>query len=147
MKKNVLPNGVVDWGMSSRKYVQSAVQNVQEYLVELPGDQKLQKKAYGPLAGGGTILSSMRVLRWTPSGRISISHRLGLCAGVWSCDALTSSLKCQYCLITFSCRIRATWKISSMCLHTGGYITTRELTPLLPWVPSSRLIGTICMVM
>jgi hypothetical protein len=33
MKKTVLPNGVVAWGMSSSKYVQSAVQNVQEYLV------------------------------------------------------------------------------------------------------------------
>jgi hypothetical protein len=29
MKKTVLPNGVVAWGMSSNKYVQYAVQNVQ----------------------------------------------------------------------------------------------------------------------
>jgi hypothetical protein len=28
LKKTVLPNGVVAWGMSSRKYVQSTVQNV-----------------------------------------------------------------------------------------------------------------------
>ena len=28
----VFPNGVVDWNMSSKKYIQSAVQNVQEYL-------------------------------------------------------------------------------------------------------------------
>jgi hypothetical protein len=52
LKKTFLPNGVVAWGMSSRKYVQSAVQNVQEYLAALPGDQKLMKKAYGPFAGG-----------------------------------------------------------------------------------------------
>jgi hypothetical protein len=32
LKKTVLPNGVVAWGMSSSKYVQSAVQNVKEYL-------------------------------------------------------------------------------------------------------------------
>jgi hypothetical protein len=51
LKKTVLPNGVVAWGMSSRKYVHSAVQNVQEYLMALPGDQKLLKKAYGPFAG------------------------------------------------------------------------------------------------
>jgi hypothetical protein len=38
--------------MSSSKYVQSAIQNVQEYLTVLPGDQKLLKKAYGPFAGG-----------------------------------------------------------------------------------------------
>jgi hypothetical protein len=34
-KKTVPPNGAVAWGMSSSKYVQSAVQNVQEYLTAL----------------------------------------------------------------------------------------------------------------
>jgi hypothetical protein len=52
LKKNVLPNGVVAWGMSSIKYVQSAVHNVQEYLATLPGYQKLPKKASGPFSGG-----------------------------------------------------------------------------------------------
>jgi hypothetical protein len=52
LKKTVLPNGVVAWGMSSSKYVQSAVQNVQYYLEALPGEQKLLKKASGPFAGG-----------------------------------------------------------------------------------------------
>jgi hypothetical protein len=42
---------VVDWGMRSIKYVQSAVHNVQDYLAALPGDQKLLKKASGPFAG------------------------------------------------------------------------------------------------
>jgi hypothetical protein len=51
-KKTVLPNGVVAWGMISSRYVQSAVQNVKEYLAALPGDQVLVKKAYGPVAGG-----------------------------------------------------------------------------------------------
>jgi hypothetical protein len=54
VNKTVLPNGVVAWGMSSSKYFQSAVQNVQEYLVALPEDQKLLKKASGPFAGGYT---------------------------------------------------------------------------------------------
>jgi hypothetical protein len=52
LKKTVLVNGVVAWGVSSRKYVQSAVQNVKECLAALPGDQKLMNKAYGPFAGG-----------------------------------------------------------------------------------------------
>jgi hypothetical protein len=52
LKKTVLPNGVVAWGMSSSKYVQSAVQNVKEYLAALPGDQMLVKKSSGPFAGG-----------------------------------------------------------------------------------------------
>jgi hypothetical protein len=52
LKKTVLPNGVVVWGMSSSKYVQSAVQNVKEYLAALPGDQILVKKESGPFSGG-----------------------------------------------------------------------------------------------
>jgi hypothetical protein len=52
LRKTVLPNGVVAWSMSASKYVQSAVQNVQEYLAALPGDQKLLKKAPGPFVGG-----------------------------------------------------------------------------------------------
>jgi hypothetical protein len=52
LKKTVLPNGVVALGMSSSKYVQSVVQNVQEYLAALPGDQMLVKKASAPFAGG-----------------------------------------------------------------------------------------------
>jgi hypothetical protein len=28
LKKTALPNGVGDWGMSSRNYVQSSVQNI-----------------------------------------------------------------------------------------------------------------------
>jgi hypothetical protein len=46
------PDGVVAWSMSSSKYVQSVVQNVQYYLAALPGDQKLLEKASGPFAGG-----------------------------------------------------------------------------------------------
>jgi hypothetical protein len=52
LKKTVLPNDVVAWGMSSSKYVQSDVQNVKEYLAALPGDQILVKKASGPFSGG-----------------------------------------------------------------------------------------------
>jgi hypothetical protein len=51
LKNNILSNGVVSWSMSSSKCVQSAVQNVQEYLEALPGDQKLLKKASGPFSG------------------------------------------------------------------------------------------------
>jgi hypothetical protein len=89
LKKTVLPNGVFAWGMSSSKYSQSAVQNVQEYMVALPGDQKLLKKAYGPFKGGykpeldeSPELDSIRanfyqsqigILRWCVElGRIAI---------------------------------------------------------------------------
>jgi hypothetical protein len=36
LKKTVLTNGVVLWGMSFSKYVQSTVQNVKEYMEALP---------------------------------------------------------------------------------------------------------------
>jgi hypothetical protein len=52
LKKTVLPNGVVAWGMSSSKYVQSAVQNVGEYLAAIPDYQMLMKKAYDPFSRG-----------------------------------------------------------------------------------------------
>jgi hypothetical protein len=52
LKKAVLPNGVVAWGMSSSKYVESDVHNVKEYLAALPGEQKLMRKASGPFAWG-----------------------------------------------------------------------------------------------
>jgi hypothetical protein len=47
IKKTVMPNGVVAWDMSSSKYIQSAVQNVQEYLKKNGNRKlKLKKKAY-----------------------------------------------------------------------------------------------------
>jgi hypothetical protein len=52
LKKTVLPNGVVAWGMSSSKYAHYAVQNVNKYLAALPGDHMLVKKASGPFSGG-----------------------------------------------------------------------------------------------
>jgi hypothetical protein len=47
LKKTVMPNGVVAWGMSSSNFVEAAVQNVQEYLKN-NGDRKLNKKASAP---------------------------------------------------------------------------------------------------
>jgi hypothetical protein len=43
---------VVPWGVSPRKYVQYDVQNIKEYMVALPGYQKLMKKASDPFSGG-----------------------------------------------------------------------------------------------
>jgi hypothetical protein len=43
----MMPNGVVAWGMIFSKYVQAAVQNVQEYLKK-NGDRKLKKKVFAP---------------------------------------------------------------------------------------------------
>jgi hypothetical protein len=47
LKKTVMPNSVVAWGMISSKYVQAAFHNVQEYLKK-SGYMKLNKKASAP---------------------------------------------------------------------------------------------------
>jgi hypothetical protein len=47
IKKTVMLNGAVDWGMSSSKNVQAAFQNVQGYLKK-NGDSKLKKKESAP---------------------------------------------------------------------------------------------------
>jgi hypothetical protein len=52
LNKTVLPNGGVTLGTSSRKYVQSAIQNVQKYLAAPPGDTKPLKKVLAPFTGG-----------------------------------------------------------------------------------------------
>jgi hypothetical protein len=52
LKKTILPNGGIALGMSSSTYVQSAVQNVQEYLAALHGDRRLLKRSPAPVAGG-----------------------------------------------------------------------------------------------
>jgi hypothetical protein len=47
LQKTVMQNGMVAWGMSSSKYLQASVQNVQDYLKK-NGDRKLKKKASAP---------------------------------------------------------------------------------------------------
>jgi hypothetical protein len=88
LNKIVMPNGVVAWGMSSSKYVQAAVQNVQEYLKK-NGDSKLKKKESStfeatyradidesPVLGPETanyFQSQIGILRWCVElGRIDI---------------------------------------------------------------------------
>jgi hypothetical protein len=95
VKNTVLPNGVVDWGMISSKYVQYAVQNVQYYLVALPGDHKLLKKASGQFTGGykpdlyeipeldptrsNFYQSQIGILRWCVElGRIDIINEVSM---------------------------------------------------------------------
>jgi hypothetical protein len=52
LKKTAFPNAAVAWGMSSSKYVNPAVQNVQEYTTALPGSNKLLKLGPAPYTGG-----------------------------------------------------------------------------------------------
>ena len=52
LKPTVLPNGVVAWGLSSSKYVQEAVANVDRYLADNPIGKQLKKKVKTPWPSG-----------------------------------------------------------------------------------------------
>jgi hypothetical protein len=44
LKKTVLPSGVIASGVSSSKYVQSSIQNVQEYITAPPWWQEAARE-------------------------------------------------------------------------------------------------------
>jgi hypothetical protein len=94
LNKTVMPNGVVTWGMSSIKYVQAAVQNVQEYMKQ-NGDRKLKKKASSPFEAtdraeiyespvlgpekANYFQSQIGILRWCVElGRIDIINEVSI---------------------------------------------------------------------
>jgi len=52
LKPTVLPNGVVAWGMSSSKYVQEAVSNVDRYLASNHIGKSLKNKVKSPWPSG-----------------------------------------------------------------------------------------------
>jgi hypothetical protein len=139
---------VVVWVMRSIKYVQAAVQNVQEYL-KGNGDRKLKKNASASFeATYRAEIDESLVLG--PKWKTNSSPRLGFCAGVWNWAGLTSSLKCQ-CSPTFCvCRVKATWMLCITCLHTcpcttmQGWCLTLLILKLI-CVLSSRPIGSPCM--
>jgi hypothetical protein len=123
LRKTVMPNGVVAWGMSSSKYVQSAVKNVQEYLKE-NGDRKLKKKSYAPFEA-------------TYRADIDESMALG-------------PKMAHYCSPTFCvCRVKVTWMLCIECLHTcpcttmQGWCLTLTILTLICML-SSRPIGSPC---
>jgi hypothetical protein len=49
LKKTTLLNGVIAWGMSSRKCVQFAVHNVEDYLAASAGGHTVQRREAAPL--------------------------------------------------------------------------------------------------
>jgi hypothetical protein len=117
LKNTVLPNGVMTWGMSSRKYVQYDVQNVQDYMASLPGNQKLLKKASGPFAGGyKPELDEIPEL--DPTRANLYQSHIGILRWCVELGSYTSSLSCQCCPPIFVCSVNATWKLNSMFLHT-----------------------------
>ena len=97
LRKTVLPNGVVAWGMSASKYIQSAVQNVQNYLQQNYDGRTLKKKAptafpagYRPEidvtkelspAKASYYQSQIGILRWCVEiGRVDIITEVSLLA-------------------------------------------------------------------
>jgi hypothetical protein len=52
LRQVTMPTGVIVWGMSSSKYVNAAVENVQEQVENNFGGKKLMKKAMSPCRMG-----------------------------------------------------------------------------------------------
>jgi hypothetical protein len=59
-------------------------------------------------------------------------------------DIITEvSLKSQCCLLTFACRMKATWKLHSVCLHLGLHHNARVVfDPTYPSVDMGTFIKT-----
>jgi hypothetical protein len=140
LKKTVFPNRVVSWGMSSSKYMQSAVQNVQEYLAALPG---YQKKAYGPFAGGykpkldespeldpiraNFYQSQIGILRW--------------CVGLVRIDIITEvSMLSTHLFLTSEGHLEAIFHVFEyMGLHHNARVV---FDPTYPYVDMGTFIKT-----
>jgi hypothetical protein len=70
----------------------------------------------------------------------SISRRLGFCAGVWSWDALASSLKCQCCPPIFVCHLGAIFHVFAyLGLHHNKRVV---FDPTYPSVDMGTFIKT-----
>jgi hypothetical protein len=140
LKKTVLTNGVVAWSMSSRKYVQSAVQNVKEYLAALPGDHMPVKKASGPFTGGYKpeldespeldptkskfYQSQIGILRWCVElGRIDIITEV-------------SMFSTHLCLPREGHLEAVLHVFAYLGLHHNARVVFAPTYPLLIWVPS-----------
>jgi hypothetical protein len=145
LKKTVFPNGVVAWGMSSRKYVQSAVHNVQEYLVALPGDQKLLKKASGPFALGykpeiddSPELDPIRAIFY--QSHIEI---LRWCVELVRIDIITEvSMLSNHLCVPHEGHIEAVFHVFSyMGLHHNARVA---VDPTYPCVDMGAFIKTVC---
>jgi hypothetical protein len=138
LKKTVMPNVVVAWGMSSSKYVQAAFKNVQEYLKE-NGDRKLKKKAYAPFEASyraeieeipvlgpemaNYFQSQVEILRW--------------CAELARIDIITEvSMLSTF----FLCRVKATCMLCISCLHTC------PCTTMQGWCLTLRILMLICVL-
>ena len=105
-----LKNGVVAWGLSSSKYIQSAVANVKEHLAEKGGS--LPKRAATPLpAGYCPELDTSPVLEDEQASyyqsQIGILH---WCVELGRVDMVTPILLCP---------MRDIWKLSTMLMPTS----------------------------
>jgi hypothetical protein len=107
LKNTVMPNGVVDWDMSSSKYIQAMVQNVQKYLKK-NGDRKLKKKASAPFeATYRDVIDEIPVL--DPEMANYFQSQIGSlrwCVELGRIDIITEvSMLSTFCV----CRVKVTW--------------------------------------
>jgi hypothetical protein len=137
--------------MNSSKYVQSAVKNVKEYMAALPGDQKLTKKASGPFTGGyKPDLDESPEL--DPARANFYQSQIGIlswCVELVCIDIITEvSMLSTYLCLPHEGHLEAVFHVFSyLGIHHNTRVFLIPHTPLLTWVPSSRLNGSLCRVM
>jgi hypothetical protein len=143
LKKTGLPNGVVAWGVSSSKYAQYAVHNIQEYLSALLGNHKLLKKAYGTFSGGYKSelddipeLDPIRVNFYQSQIRI-----LQRCVELGNIDIIIElSMLSTYLCLTRESHLEAVFHVFVyLALHHNARIV---FDPTYPYVDMDTLIKT-----
>jgi hypothetical protein len=148
LKKTVMPNGVVAWGMISSKYAQTAVQNVQECL-QKNGNRKLKKKKAAPFKTTYTAeIEESPVLG--PEMENYFQSQVGIlcwCVELGRIDIIT---EVPMLSTLFLCHVNVTWMLCITCLHTCPCTTMQEwcltlLILMLTCVLLSILIGSPCM--
>jgi hypothetical protein len=135
-------------GHESRKYVQSAVQNVKEYLAAIPGDQMLVKKSSGPFSGAykpeldespeldptraNFYQSQIGIFRWCVElGRIDIINEVSMLS-TYLCLPREGHLEAVFHVFAY------------LGLHHNARVVFDQYVSLLPW--ESQSLG-ICLLL
>jgi hypothetical protein len=132
VKKTVMPNGVVAWGMSSSKYVKAAVQNVQEYLKK-NGARKLKKKASSPFEETYRAEIYERPV-WGPEMANYFQSRIGIlrwCVELGRIDIITEvSMLSTFLCIPRECHLDAVYHLFAyLSLHHNARVVFEPTYP------------------
>jgi hypothetical protein len=153
LKKTIMQNGVVAWGMSCSKYVQAAVQTVQEYLKDNEG-RKLKKKASAPFEAtyradidespvlgpemANYFQSQIVILRWCVElGRIDIITEVPMLSTFYVFRVKATWMLCITCFHTCPCTTMQGWCLTLLILTLIRVLSSRPIA-IPPNAPVAR---------